>query len=70
MSSQILRLPTVQERTGLPRSSIYAKVAKGKFPKPVQLNGRAVGWLADEIADWISNQVVQSRAASEGSPDA
>ena len=43
MATAILRLPTVKERTGLSRSSIYLRIAENRFPKPVSLGGRAVG---------------------------
>jgi prophage regulatory protein len=53
MSFKILRLPEVIEVTGLGRSTIYAKVAQGQFPKPIKLGDRATGWLDTEIYDWI-----------------
>jgi prophage regulatory protein len=28
---------------------------KGKFPEPVSLGLRAVGWLESDIDDWINN---------------
>jgi len=43
MASKILRLPSVIELTGLSRSSIYAQIAHGTFPKQVSLGARAVG---------------------------
>jgi len=45
MATSILRLPTVKDRTGLSRSTIYLRISQGKFPKPVSLGGRAVGWI-------------------------
>jgi prophage regulatory protein len=48
----ILRLPTVKERTGLSRSSIYAFVARGTFPAPVSLGARAVGWNSEAVDAW------------------
>ncbi|MFM9860607.1 AlpA family transcriptional regulator [Pseudoxanthobacter sp. M-2] len=54
---QILRLPEVKRATGLGRSSIYAHIAEGRFPKPVPLSGRAVGWLESEIAAWQASRV-------------
>ena len=53
MSFKILRLPDVVEVTGLGRSTIYAKVAQGQFPKPIKLGDRAVGWVDAEIYDWV-----------------
>ena len=45
MSNSILRLPQVKIKVGLSRSSIYFAVAEKRFPQPVQLGARAVGWL-------------------------
>ncbi|MBB3288761.1 MULTISPECIES: AlpA family phage regulatory protein [unclassified Rhizobium] len=48
----ILRRNDVQRLTGLPRSTIYDRISKGTFPKPIKLSTRSVGWLETEIADW------------------
>lgn len=56
-----LRLPQVKARTGLSRSSLYAKISRGEFPPPVNLGARAVGWLESEIDEWISDRVNDSR---------
>ena len=37
MASRILRLPTVLLRTGLSRSTVYARVAQGTFPRQLSL---------------------------------
>ncbi|MBI1984093.1 MAG: AlpA family transcriptional regulator [Acidobacteria bacterium] len=57
----ILRLPAVQARTGLSRSSIYLKVSQRMFPKPLSLGARAVGWLEAEIQDWLQRRIEASR---------
>jgi len=63
----ILRLPAVQARTGLSRSTIYLRISEGRFPKPVSLGGRAVGWVEAEINVWLNRQIEHSRqAAREG----
>ena len=62
MATTILRLPTVKARTGLSRSSIYSRVAEGSFPKQVSLGGgRAVGWIEEEVNDWLNQQIEASR---------
>lgn len=58
---RVLRRPAVEHLTGLPRSSIYAEIKKGKFPQPVKLSARAVGWLSDEVEKWLQRQI-DSRA--------
>jgi len=64
MTNMILRLPAVKARTGLSRSTIYLRVAEGKFPKPVSLGGRAIGWIAGEVDAWLSTQIEKSRRTS------
>lgn len=56
-----MRRKQVEARTGLSRSTIYARVANGTFPKPVNIGPRAVGWVESEITDWLNTQVEQSR---------
>jgi prophage regulatory protein len=57
----ILRLPAVKARTGLSRSTIYLRVARGTFPKPVKLGHRAIGWLEEEVEKWLIDRIAQSR---------
>lgn len=57
----IQRLPEVKRSTGLSRSTIYMRIAEGKFPKPVSLGSRAVGWLESEIQEWLQQRIEASR---------
>jgi len=66
MATAILRLPAVKARTGLSRSTIYLRISEGRFPKPVSLGGRAVGWVEAEIDDWLNRQIDNSRKAANG----
>ena len=53
MAKKILRRSEVEARFGVSRSTIYAWMARGDFPRPVQLGPRAVGWLETEIERWL-----------------
>ncbi|MCH8209438.1 MAG: AlpA family transcriptional regulator [Nitrospinae bacterium] len=64
MEHRILRLPAVMARTGLSRSTIYLRVSQDTFPKPVNLGGRAVGWVEAEIQKWLERQIEISRKGS------
>ena len=58
----ILRLKQVQARTGLSRSTIYARIRDNRFPNSISLGGgRAVGWIEAEIDAWLVALVEQSR---------
>ena len=62
MAPSILRLPSVQRRTGLSRSTIYQKISHGAFPRPVALGARAVGWVEQEVSEWLTAQIERSRS--------
>jgi prophage regulatory protein len=63
----VLRRKQVESRTGLSRSTIYARIAAGTFPKPIDLGGgRAVGWIAAEIDAWINSRIKASREMNQG----
>jgi prophage regulatory protein len=64
MADSILRLPAVKTRTGLSRSTIYLRISQGTFPRPVNLGGRAVGWLEAEIQEWLQRRIEASRKAA------
>ena len=65
MPTRIVRLPEVMARTGLSRSTIYVRLGKGSFPKSVPLGARAVGWIEEEVDEWIRRQIEASRGEAE-----
>lgn len=54
--NRILRRPEVENRTGLSRSTLYAMMSEGTFPKPIRLGKRAVGWPESAIAEWLESR--------------
>ncbi len=60
---KLLRLPAVEERTGLKKSTIYAGVKTKTFPAPVRLSARAVAFREEDIDRWISGRVNTANAA-------
>ena len=65
MATTILRLPTVKNRTGLSRSTIYLRISMGTFPAAISLGGRAVGWIESEVNDWLKQQIENSRKTAQ-----
>lgn len=61
MKYRILKLPDVMEKVGFGRSTIYRKASEGTFPKPIKLGERSVGWIEDEIDEWLDKQIELSR---------
>ena len=65
MANKILRLPAVKAKTGLSRSTIYARISQGTFPTALNLGPNTVGWLEADIDTWIDKQIVSSRRFQE-----
>ena len=55
-TDEILRLPQVMKRTGLPVSSLYRLMDAGQFPRPIHLSERAVGWESTSIEAWLEQR--------------
>jgi len=59
---RFLRRRDVEQRTGLGASTIYMYMDQGKFPRPIQLGGKAsVAWLEHEVEAWMQEQIAKSR---------
>ena len=68
--TRILRRKQVESRTGLSRSTIYAKLRRNPkrpsdydptFPKPISVGAKAVGWIEAEVEAWLVAQINKSR---------
>lgn len=64
MSHKILRLPEVQIKTGLSRSTIYLRMTKGTFPKTISLGERAIGWLNTDVDQWLDERIAASKVTN------
>ena len=60
-STAFLKLPQVMSVTGLSKSTIYARIAEGAFPKQIPLGPRLVVWVESDIQNWIAEQVSAGR---------
>jgi prophage regulatory protein len=47
----MLRLRAVKQIIPYSTSTIYDRISKGTFPKPVPIGPRAVAWIEDEILE-------------------
>ncbi len=57
---RILRKPEVQKRTGLSGPTIWRMEKVGKFPKRRQISPGTVGWVDEEVDEWIGSRAVAS----------
>jgi prophage regulatory protein len=60
---RILRLPEVEQKTGLKHSAIFDRMEKGEFPHSFSIIGtKAKGWLLSEIDEWIRQRAATRKA--------
>ena len=59
MVQRIYRRREVEQLSGKKRSALYADIAEGKFPRPVKIGARAVGWLESEIVAWQASRLAE-----------
>ncbi len=55
---RILRPKEVRERTGLGRTSLWAKSRDphDAFPNPIQIGPNSIGFFEDEISRWLETR--------------
>lgn len=53
---RLLKISEVQRLTTLSRTTIYALLAEGEFPKPVELTKRRVAWWQSGVMDWVERR--------------
>ena len=53
---RLLTLGEVIEKTQMSRSTIYALMGKGLFPRPIRVGARSVRWIEAEIVEFIKNR--------------
>ena len=53
VAPRLIRLPEVENKVGMRKSAIYAKIQAGTFPAPLKLNSRMSCWPESTINEWI-----------------
>lgn len=51
----LVRLPEVKRRTGLARSTIYAWIEAGRFPRQVPMEGNIAVWRESDVEEWLAS---------------
>lgn len=54
--NNIIRINDVIKLTSMSNSTIYELIKSNDFPRPKRIGKRAVGWLENDIQNWIDNR--------------
>ena len=55
ISRKLLRMKELREILPLAPSTIYGRVAAGKFPTPLDLGGNVSVWRIEDIEEWMES---------------
>jgi prophage regulatory protein len=56
---RFLRVRTVVEMVGLSKSTLYARIRDGSFPRPIQIGAQTVAFLESEVFDWMKDKAAK-----------
>lgn len=60
--TQLLELALVKKLTGFRSTqTIYNKMEKEGFPRPIAVGTRSKRWIAEEVEGWIQDRIAESR---------
>ena len=62
---KFIKLPEVVSICCMSKTSIYAAIRQGRFPKPVKLGNRCAVWVKSEVHGWVDSCIASSREATE-----
>lgn len=56
---RVIRKRELLKMIPLSDATIWRMEKRGEFPKRFTLGGRAVGWFADEIDEWLDSKAIK-----------
>ena len=64
----LLRRREVEERYSLSRSTIYAMMSEGRFPRPINVGRRSVRWRLSDLESWLETLTTRLWVALRNDP--
>ena len=55
---RMLRIKDVIKITAMSNSTIYELIKSNDFPRPKRIGKRAVGWLENDIQNWVDSRTL------------
>lgn len=55
------RLSQLKEKLSVSRSSIWAWVKNGTFPKPIKLGKNCTAWNSEDVHAWVQSRIDLSK---------
>lgn len=61
---RLLRIPEVEQTSGLKKTTIYLLMKRGEFPRGVQITPRCVAWPESAVLQWVQDRISAAQAAA------
>ncbi|MBF0321780.1 MAG: AlpA family phage regulatory protein [Magnetococcales bacterium] len=61
--SPLVMKSKILEIIGISDGNLRAKIARGEFPRPIQISPRRVGWLESDVTAWFAEQAAKRTAS-------
>ena len=55
-TTRIMRTPEVAETLGVSKPTLDRWRKSGRFPAPIRLGRRSIGWRSTDVEDWINSR--------------
>lgn len=53
MTDKLVRIKEINQRFGIPISTIWYWINQGNFPKPIKMGERFIAWRESELDAWL-----------------
>lgn len=64
---RLMRIREVLQLCGFSRTTLYREIKLHAFPAQVKLSARSVGWLQDDVMQWLDARITQRGPAYQAS---
>ena len=56
---RLMRIREVLHLCGFSRATLYNQIKLHTFPAPVKLSARSVGWVQEDVMQWMAARIAQ-----------
>ena len=65
MTLELIRKTEAARRIGLSQGHMMRLARSGAFPSPVRISSNSVGFVADEVTNWIEKRIAERDARAD-----
>lgn len=63
--TNILRKNAVLEKISISPATLWRLCKSGQFPKPIKIGENSVGWIEEEVSEWLEEKKAERDRANQ-----